>query len=106
MPGTYRIVSSVRMDGQPAGEATTLLEVSASSELADTAPNPDTLARIAHFSGGQVVKPSDPATWPNESRRKASQRVTLDFWGDGLLLILLIGVLGLDWLLRLLRGYV
>jgi len=105
-PGTYRIASALRVEGQPAGEASTLIEVTPNEEMTDTAPDPDTLGRIAQASGGRIVNPADPATWPIADAIAVTRRVTLDFWGDGLLLVMLTMVLGLDWLFRLLRGYV
>ena len=44
-------------------------------------------------------------TRPVAEAMPVTRRVTLDCWGDGLLLVLLTMVLGLDWLFRLLRGY-
>jgi hypothetical protein len=94
------------VDGQPAGESSTLVEVTPNEEMTDTAPDPDTLGRIAQASGGRIVNPSDPSTWPIAEATAVTRRATLDLWGDGLLLVLLTMVLGVDWLFRLLRGYV
>jgi hypothetical protein len=105
-PGTYRLLASVMVDGQPAGETSTLLEVTSSSESADAAPEPQTLARIAQASGGGVVDLTNPESWPVAEPVAVSRQFTVELWGDGWLLVLLVAVLGLDWLLRLLRGYV
>jgi len=37
-PGTYRIASAIRVEGQSAGEAASLVEVTPNEELSDTAP--------------------------------------------------------------------
>lgn len=105
-PGTYHLAASVRVDGQPGGEAVTAIEVGPSGEMADTTPDPDTLGRIAQASGGRVIDPADPATWPADEPLPVARRETLSLWGDGWLLVLLILVLGADWLVRLFRGYV
>jgi hypothetical protein len=104
--GAYRVTASVQVDGQPAGDSATVVEATPNGELTDTSPNPENLERIARASGGQVVDPSQSATWPHDDASEVVERRTVDFWGDGLILILLTSVLGLDWLLRLLRGYV
>jgi hypothetical protein len=67
------------------------------------------MVRIAAGTGGRVIDPSDPGTWPDgaEASRVAVRQVrTLDLWGNFTLPLVLCGLLGLDWLLRLLRGYV
>jgi hypothetical protein len=105
-PGTYRITAAARVEGQPAGEATTVVEVTPGGELADTLPDADLLGRIAQASGGRVINSTDATTWPTAHPEPVVRRATVELWRDGWLLVLLTVVLGLDWLLRLLRGYV
>jgi hypothetical protein len=67
------------------------------------------LARIAEGTGGRRVNPSDPATWPTPGAAPAAEVEhvrTIDLWGNLSLMILLCALLGTDWLVRLVRGYV
>jgi hypothetical protein len=59
--------------------------------------------------GGQIILPEDRQTWPkpgDRELRRIEEVHTLDLWDNFALMILLCGLLGLDWLLRLVRGYV
>lgn len=106
--GPLRISANVRVDGKPAGDAEITIEVvPARSESADTRPNYAALARLASATGGNVIDPADPATWPSAGTTYTDvQRHTVELWNDGVLLVTLALLLGTDWLLRLLRGFV
>ena len=106
--GPYRISASVVSEGRPVAEGAAVLDVEDLRPESDGAPvDRANLARIAASTGGKVLDPADPQTWPVSAGKVAvSERVTLDLWNRSVLLILLTLVAGADWLLRLLRGYV
>jgi hypothetical protein len=106
--GPYRVSASVVSGGRPAAEGSAVLDVEqARLELDDSPVDRANLARIAGSTGGKVIDPGDPQTWPDSAGKVAlSERVTLDLWNRWVLLILLSIVAGADWLLRLLHGYV
>jgi hypothetical protein len=108
--GVYQIRGLVVADGRTVADATATVDVEAPApEEAPRAPNRAALERLAAGTGGAVLDPADPGTWrPAAEARPArvSRTVVVDPW-DGLGLILaLVAVLGLDWLIRLMRGYV
>lgn len=108
--GPYRIAAAVRSEGKALAEGSTAVEVApAKTELDATPVNAANMARIAAGTGGRVVVPSDPKTWPDSSSREpvfVSVARTLDLWHNFTLLLVLCGLLGADWLMRLVRGYV
>jgi hypothetical protein len=110
VPGTYRITAAVTSEGKTAAEGTTVIDVDQPrAELAGTRVDQDNLARIAAATGGRKIDLADPTTWPTnevQPRVAVSQARTLDLWNNFTLLLVLCALLGTDWLLRLLRGYV
>lgn len=108
--GAYRITASVISEGRPVAEGSAVLDVIEPRPERDGMPVDTTnLARIAAATGGKVLDPADPATWPQSTTSGPviiSERHTVDFWNRSYLLVLLVIVAGIDWLLRLLRGYV
>ena len=67
------------------------------------------LERLATTTGGKLVSLDDPDTWPAADRSpdRITTRIELiDPWQSFVLLLLLALVLGIDWLIRLLKGYV
>lgn len=106
--GPYRVSASVVSGGRPVAEESAVLEVEELRPERDGAPvDRANLARIAESTGGKVLDPADPQTWPVSPGTVAvNERVMLDLWNRSVLLILLTLVAGADWLLRLLRGYV
>jgi hypothetical protein len=109
-PGSYRIAAVVTSEGKTAADTATAIDVEESKgELADVRVDANNLARIAAATGGRRIDLADPATWPTSSdvpRVAVRQTQTLDLWNNFSLPLLLCGLLGVDWLLRLLRGYV
>ena len=110
LPGPHRILATVTAEGRTAAEGTTVIDVEeARSETAGVGIDHVNLARIAAATGGRVIDLHDPQTWPDADGQPA-ETVTrtrqLDLWNNFTLLIVLCALLGTDWLLRLLRGYV
>jgi len=108
-PGPYRLTASVVSGRRTAAEGSTTIDVDPARAERDGSPvNIANLTRIAASSGGKVIDPADAQTWPVNASETVpvTERVTLDLWNRSYLLILLALVAGMDWLLRLLRGYV
>lgn len=107
LPGQYRVTASVAVEGKTLANGTSLIEVTpAPSEQASAPVDRANLARISSATGGQLLDPANPDTWP-PGEESTSQEVTqtLDLWNSFALVLVLCGILGTDWLLRLLRGY-
>lgn len=108
--GQYRISAAVMAGGRVTGEAESVIDVR-DLESEDT-PGPIERMRLEHLAsatGGTVIRPEDPGTWPpvaGQEKFKVQQTKTIDLWNRWGLLIAFVVVLGLDWLLRLLRGFV
>lgn len=110
MPGRHKITAAVLSEGKPLAEVVTAIDIEeprgeASSTEVDTA----NLARIATATGGKPINLDDAKTWPTSveaARVTLDKRHDWDLWNNFTLLVVLCGLLGTDWLLRLLRGYV
>jgi hypothetical protein len=109
-PGAYQITASVLAQDKAAADSTTVIDVDEIRGEKDGTPvDLANLARIAAATGGMVIDPGNPDTWPASSvreRERVPQTRMIDLWNGYTLLLLLCVLLGLDWLLRLLRGYV
>jgi hypothetical protein len=108
--GAYRLTASVASEGRLAAEGAAVLDVDEPRPERDGASvDAANLARIAAATGGRVIDPTDPQTWPASAAsgpNTVTERQTVDWWNRSYLLLLLAVVAGIDWLLRLLRGYV
>ena len=107
--GTYRLTASVISGGRTKAEGSATLDVDEARPERDGSPvNVANLTRIATETGGKVIDPANPETWPANltGTVKVTEHVTLDLWNRSYLLILLVLLAGVDWLLRMLRGYV
>lgn len=107
--GPYTITGQAEVDGQVLAETVTRIHVDPRDALARRPNDMATLERLASATGGRVVSPDDPETWPtadDDERRSIEVERSLDLWRNAFLLLLLVGVLGFDWLVRLLRGFV
>jgi len=109
MPGQHKVAATVVAEDKVAADLLIAFDVAESSgELAGQPVNEANLARIARDTGGRVINRADPVTWRGlESVAKApvTKLETVDLWNDYALLLLLSVLLGVDWLVRLLRGF-
>ena len=107
--GQHKVAASVIAEDKTAADTLIAFDVEAgSAELADARINDAGLRRIARDTGGQHLDRADPATWRAlESLEKVpvTRVQTVDLWNRYALLLLLSALLGIDWLLRLLRGF-
>jgi hypothetical protein len=110
MAGQHRITASLSAEGQTLADTATAIDVEEpKSELAGTRVDTANLARIAAATGGRQINLADPGTWPAPDKlenQRVQQTQTFDLWNSYALMLLLCALLGADWLLRLLRGYV
>lgn len=110
LPGQYRVSVSAQSEGQTIAEASTAIEaIPARTELADTGVDRSALSRIAARTGGKVIDLADPQSWPVVGEQNLTtivERHTVNLWENFSLLTVLCLVLGCDWLLRLMKGFV
>lgn len=109
LPGQYKVAATVIADDKNAADTLLAFDVEASNaELANAQIDDANLARIAHDTGGQHLNRTDPATWHALEKMEkvpVTKVETVDLWNAFALLLLLSALLGVDWLLRLLRGF-
>ncbi len=109
-PGTYSITATATVDGQRVAEGTAFVNVmEAREEEADGSVDLAMLERLAKSTGGKMIDPSRPDTWPvaeEEHQAPIVQTRTLALWDNFTLLLLLCLFLGADWFFRLMRGLV
>jgi hypothetical protein len=109
LPGTYRVKAAVLSAGKTAAEGATVLYVEeGQAEQSDIRIDRINLARIAAGTGGKVIDLARADTWSesgDQPNRLAAQTRTLDLWNNFTLVLLICGLLGADWILRLRKGY-
>jgi hypothetical protein len=108
--GSYRIDASVTDDGKTIADASSSLQVEeAAGEANDIGIDTANLQRIAASTGGRWIDPTNSETWPvadGESAETMPQLRTYDLWNSFALLLVLCGILGTDWFLRVFKGLV
>ena len=108
--GHYQITATMLSEGKMVSEVRTTFDVDdAPAETSRVRVNKAMLQYIASGTGGQVVDPADPRTWPGRESTDqiaTSELRTVDLWSSFLLPVGLVLLLGFDWLVRLLRGFV
>ena len=109
-PGVYEILADVHGGGDLLGTAATQIEVVARPpEDAEEPANRLGLIRLAAATGGRHLArpPDDDDSHTARQARPMERRLTVvDLWSNLVLLLALTLVLGIDWLLRLMRGYI
>lgn len=109
LPGPYTVQAAGYDGGRPLADAQLILNVAdAPPETRVQPPDRVFLAHLAQATGGLRLDARDPATWPPAAA--AEREILVPLWIEGWslhrLLLLLILLLGADWLIRLMRGYV
>lgn len=109
-PGQYRIATAALSERETVADSTVAVDVErAPDEMARRGTDLAALRRIASATGGRMIDAYDPATWPARDKTDApaiQYTRTVDMWNSYCLLIATVAVLSLDWLLRMLRGFV
>ena len=110
LPGQYKILANVTSDGKTNADVIAAIDVQdRRGELAATSVDRGSLQRLANMTGGKVINISDKATWPVTEKVEQitiEQSKQFDLWARYVLAVLLMVLLGTDWAIRLLRGYV
>lgn len=111
-PGSYRITARLVTAGQTLAEAEALLDVpAAGGERTDAGVNHAALSRLAAATGGRLIDSTRPETYTNPRpaagpRAVIAREKTVDLWENYSLVLVLVALLGIDWLIRLRRGFV
>lgn len=109
MPGQHKVAATVVADDKTAADVLIAFDVEENTaELSAQHINEANLARIARDTGGQRIDRANPATWKSLAALEkvpVTRTETVDLWNRFALIIVLVLLLGADWLLRLLRGF-
>jgi len=109
MPGQHKVAATVVADEKTAADVLVAFDVEENTaELSGRHINEANLARIARDTGGHRIDRADPKTWKSLAaleKVSVTRTETVDLWNRFALIVLLVILLGADWLLRLLRGF-
>lgn len=108
-PGVYRIVGRALIGGRQIEANDIFLVRDDTTELERPVGDPAALEAIAKATGGEALGPVDqlPAHLRFDPPRivRVDRRTDVELWNRPALLILVVGLLGLEWLLRQRSGY-
>jgi hypothetical protein len=108
--GLHKISAALQAEGKTLADAWTVLQADEPrGEDDDAGVDLAQLARIAQDTGGRVLDPALPETWPTpgqDALPPLMQTRTIDLWSNFSLLLVLCALLGADWFLRLFKGLV
>ncbi len=108
-PGVYRVRGSAKIAGRDVDASDIFLVREGGTELDRPVGDRDTLEGIAEATGGSALGPIDelPSRLKMDPPRivRVDKRTDIELWSMPGLLILIVGLLGLEWLLRQRSGY-
>jgi uncharacterized membrane protein len=108
-PGVYRALGHATIGGRQVDASDIFLVREGGTELDRPVGDPATLESIAKATGGVALGPADnlPANLEFDPPRivRVDRRTDVELWSRPGLLVLVIGLLGLEWLLRQRSGY-
>ena len=108
-PGVYRVQGKAEIAGRQVDASDIFLVREGGSELDRPVGDRDTLTAIAAATGGTALGTIDelPARLKLDPPRivRVDRRTDVELWSRPGLLILIVGLLGLEWLLRQRSGY-
>jgi uncharacterized membrane protein len=108
-PGVYRVEGHAMIGGRQVDAADIFLVREAGTELDRPVGDPATLESIAKATAGVALGPVDrlPGNLGFDPPRivRVDRRTDVELWSRPGLLVLVIGLLGLEWLLRQRSGY-
>src|SRR5262245_54232832 len=108
-PGVYRVEGHATIGGRQVDAADIFLVREGGTELDRPVGDPATLEAIAKATSGVALGPADrlPASLALDPPRivRVDRRTDVELWSRPGLLVLVIGLLGLEWLLRQRSGY-
>lgn len=107
--GVYRVEGKAMIAGRQVDASDIFLVREATTELDRPTGDRETLALIAAGTGGTALGPvaTLPAALPFDAPRivRVDKRTDVELWSRPGLLLLIVGLLGLEWLLRQRSGY-
>jgi len=108
-PGVYRVEGRAQIAGRQVDASDIFLVREGGSELDRPVGDPATLELISAGTGGSALGPVDrlPPQLAFDPPRivRVDRRTDVELWSRPGLLILVVGLLGLEWLLRQRSGY-
>ncbi len=108
-PGVYRVQGSATIAGRQVDASDIFLVREGGTELDRPVGDRDMLEEIASTTGGSALGPIDelPAQLKMDPPRivRVDRRTDIELWSRPGLLFLIVGLLGLEWLLRQRSGY-
>ena len=108
-PGVYRVLGHAAIAGRQVDASDIFLVRDGGTELDRPVGDRATLEAIAKATGGEAIGPVDalPARLQFDAPRivRVDRRTDVELWSRPGLLILVVGLLGLEWLLRQRSGY-
>jgi uncharacterized membrane protein len=108
-PGVYRVIGHATISGRQVDASDIFLVRDGGNELDRPVGDPATLDAIAKATGGSALGPADtlPRDLVFDPPRivRVDRRTDVELWSRPGLLILVVGLLGLEWLLRQRSGY-
>lgn len=108
-PGVYRVEGRAKIAGRQVDAADIFLVREGGTELERPVGDPSTLEVISAGTGGMALGPVDalPRRLAFDPPRivRVDRRTDVELWSRPGLLILVVGLLGLEWLLRQRSGY-
>jgi hypothetical protein len=108
-PGVYRVSGKATIAGRSVDATDIFLVRDGGTELDRPVGDPGTLEAIAKATHGEALGPVDelPARLEFDAPRivRVDKRTDVELWSRPALLILVVGLLGLEWLLRQRSGY-
>jgi uncharacterized membrane protein len=107
--GVYRVEGKATIAGRDVDASDIFLVREGGNELDHPVGDPQLLEQIAKTTDGTALGPADalPASLPLDPPRivRVDRRTDVELWSRPGLLILVVGLLGLEWLLRQRSGY-
>jgi uncharacterized membrane protein len=108
-PGVYRVMGKAEVSGRQVDASDIFLVREGGRELDNPVGDKETLQAIADATGGSALGAIDelPARLKLDPPRivRVDRRTDVELWSRPGLLILIVGLLGLEWLLRQRSGY-
>ena len=108
-PGVYRVVGKASIAGRQVDATDIFLVRDGGTELDRPVGDPGTLEGIAKATQGEALGPVDELprqlTFDPPRIVRVDKRTDVELWSRPGLLVLVIGLLGLEWLLRQRSGY-
>jgi hypothetical protein len=110
LAGPHTVKAGLISEGKSLAETSVVVHVDAArGEDNDHGIDRTNLERLAAATGGKAIDPNRPETWPSPAGHplpQVTQSRTVDLWSNFTLFLILCGLLGTDWFLRLMKGYV